>query len=155
MTPNFEVKVTRDHFILITERREEEGKSGVCSDCRSQKPIMLSDQPPKTQRNWKPNEKKKSWYFLVWLSLKNNCEFWVGGGGVFSGLRLAQMQICPGPITLCSVQRTFVKPEGGLLSIFVGQSLYLFEVRHNPAKDFSGAHVCSASPEHVFGWFFK
>ena len=57
----------------------------------------------------------------------------------------------PSPITYVCAKQTIVESEVGLLSIFVGQSLYLFEVRHNPAKDFSGAHVCSASPEHVFG----
>ena len=39
----------------------------------------------------------------------------------------------------------------GLLLIFVGQSLYLFEVRHNPAKDLSRGHVSFASLKHVLG----
>ena len=60
--------------------------------------------------------------------------------------------VLPGPITVCSKTSILIKPNVRLQSIFVGQSLYLFEVRHNPAKDFSKAHVCLASLLHVLGW---
>src|SRR6187431_3009756 len=42
-----------------------------------------------------------------------------------------------GPTSHVQSFQIFNQRQVRLLSIFVGQSLYLFEVRHNPAKDFS------------------
>ena len=56
-----------------------------------------------------------------------------------------------GPTSYVQSFQIFNQRQVRLLSIFVGQSLYLFEVRHNPAKDFSGTYVCSTSLKHVLG----
>ena len=56
-----------------------------------------------------------------------------------------------GPTSYDQSFQIFNQRQVRLLSIFVGQSLYLFEVRHNPAKDFSGTYVCSTSLKHVLG----
>ena len=147
--PEFLGQIYSDHFPLT----DRPGK-GTPSDPISEPKNNNVVRPKQNTDSLKTKRKKKVLVFFGLVLAKKTSSFGWGGGG-FSGASACPNANLSWAITLCSVQRTFVKPKVGLLSIFVGQSLYLFEVRHNPAKDFSRAHVCSASPEHVFGWFLN
>ena len=68
---------------------------------------------------------------------------------------MARQELKIVPITTYFVGAFYMECSRHQAVIFVGQSLYLFEVRHNPAKDFNKAHVCFVSTNHVIERFNK
>ena len=54
---------------------------------------------------------------------------------------MARQELKIVPITTYFVGAFYIECSRHNVVIFVGQSLYLFEVRHNPAKDFNKARV--------------